>query len=240
MRLPRAGLARSFQITNLFPRLVDRTRTCGLRSRRTTRRDFDGWNDVAAQRDACTARTARADPLPRAIRDRACRGGRAVVRRAAPARHGTRARWCAADPAARRAARRSRRSGARARGRLDQAHLVGPAGAAGRARHRPRLRARRSRHRHERGQGALRRHLQRKRASERGRARGLHRFGNGGARREAARTHRGARATRCSSTSTPSTRSTARATSSSRRRSPCTSARSSRCSAATARASRRC
>ena len=90
---------------------------------------------------------------------RARRGGRALVRRAAPARHGPGAR------AARRAcccstsrSRASPRRSASASAGLIKRISTGPAGAAGRARHRSRVRARRSRDGDERGQGAGRRH----------------------------------------------------------------------------------
>ena len=106
-RIAAAGLGRSFQITNLFPRRVDRGESAprGAGARCVA---FQRLGRRAAQR-ARDGAHGGADPLPRAVGDRTRRGGIAVVRRPASARHGLGARRRAARAAARRAARWPRR-----------------------------------------------------------------------------------------------------------------------------------
>src|SRR5207237_2291506 len=92
-----------------------------------------------------------------AIRHRAGGGGRTLLRRTAPARHGTGTCVGSTRLAARRAVGGPRRRRARARRIADQAHRRQAAGAAGRARYRPGVRACRPDHGDERRPRAGRR-----------------------------------------------------------------------------------
>ena len=155
-RIAAAGLGRSFQITNLFPR-VSIAENLRLAVQARDASHFDGWAD-AQRNERVTSRTAELIRYLGLSGIEAGRGRFAFLWRPALARHGAGARRRAARAAARRAAGGARRGRARARRRPDQAHLGRRARTAGRARHRPRVRAGRPRDGDERGQGPGRRH----------------------------------------------------------------------------------
>ncbi len=181
--ITRAGIGRSFQITNLFlASSIEENVRLSCQARDAKR--FNIWTPAAGL-DNVNQRNRRGalDHGPR--RRREGRGRLAVLRRPAPARHGAGARHQAARAAARRAARGPRRRRARARRPPDQADLGRHPGAAGRARHRPRIPARRPRHGDERRPGAGRRHGRGRALFAEG-AGGLHRLGRARARREVA------------------------------------------------------
>ena len=159
-RIVAAGLARSFQITNLFAGALDRGEPAARRA---------GARPVALQRladaraiERVTQRTTRADPFPGPDRHRARRCGDALLRRPAAARHGTgarvRVRACCCSTSRSRGSPRPSASAWPA----CQAHLGRHPGAARRARHRSRVRARRPRDGDERRPRAGRRHRRRR------------------------------------------------------------------------------
>ncbi len=185
MRIVAAGLARSFQITNLFAG-AQRARESAPRGAGATRVAFNGWTMRRRNRAGDASGLRELMRFLGLCRHRACRRGRAVVRRPATARHGPRARGAPRvllldEPLAGLAAAERERVA-----HADQAHRRRSAGAAGRTRHRSRVRAGRSRDGDERWQGAARWHRCR-RARQRSRARGLHRLRHRRACRHGAR-----------------------------------------------------
>ena len=99
------GLARSFQITNLFRGLsIYENLRLSLQARSPMR--FNVWRDIDSYPDD-PRRDRRADEIPRPRRHRGDRGRRSVLWRAAAGRSRHRARLQAAGAAARRAARRA-------------------------------------------------------------------------------------------------------------------------------------
>ena len=100
--ITRAGIGRSFQITNLFPALsVGENIRLAVQARHPQR--FDPITNARVDRGD-QRRDRRHDPLSRPRRHREGRSRHAVLWRPAPARHGRGARDRAARPAARRAA----------------------------------------------------------------------------------------------------------------------------------------
>ncbi len=230
------GLARSFQITNLFK---------GLSIYENLRLSLQAQNAGPLQPLARhrplrgnPRRDRGADQIPRPRGDRDHRGRRTVLWRAAAGRSRHRARLQAAGAAAGRAAGGTRRRRARARVEPRQEHRRQYSGPDRRARHRPRARLLAHRHRDEPGRGADDRHAGRG-ARRSARAADLHRHRRSRGRAQPQRSVSARAPSRCCASSA-STRFTARATSCTTPRSTCARARSSPCSAATAPASRRC
>ena len=114
--IARAGIGRSFQITNLFPALSVGRKHPACRAGAASPPLRSARQRVVDRSDQ--RRDRRHDPLSRPCRHRKGRGRHAVLWRPAPARHGRGARHRAADPAAGRAARRPCCGGARAYRRL--------------------------------------------------------------------------------------------------------------------------
>ena len=186
-RITEAGIGRSFQITNLFPALsVEENLRLAVQARHPRR--FDPWTAARSLDDVERETAALIRYLGVAGMERG-RGGRFVLWRPAPPRHGAGAGDEAARPAPRRASGRPVGGRAPAHRRHRQAHLLRHSRAPRRARHRPRVPDRRRGHRHERRPGAGRRQ-RRGRALEREGAGGLYRLGRGGAGGEAPRERR--------------------------------------------------
>ncbi len=180
--ITRAGIGRSFQITNLFGGLsVEENVRLAVQARHRER--FAVWTGAAALADV---NSETAECLAYLGLYRARGGGLALLRRPAGARHGARARGLPARPAARRAARRACRRRAPSHRRAGQGHFRAYSDPAGRARYRPGFSDRRSGHGDERGRGAPRRR-RRGGAHQREGARDLHRLGRrrGGGEAEA-------------------------------------------------------
>ena len=121
-RVVAAGLARSFQITNLFPALsVEENLRLAVQARDPSR--FDGWSPAAAIAPV-TTRTAELvgflglTGMERAEAGALSYGGQRLLDM------GLALASAPSDPAARRAAGRTCRSRARARGEPGQAHLA--------------------------------------------------------------------------------------------------------------------
>ena len=112
-RICQQGIARSFQITNLFRGLsIYENLRLSLQAKHPGR--FNVWRDIDSY-PRRARRDGRADQVPRPRRHRGDRGRRALLRRPAAGRPRHRARLQAAGAAAGRAAGRPRRRGARAR-----------------------------------------------------------------------------------------------------------------------------
>ena len=153
------GLARSFQITNLFKELtIYENLRLSLQAQRDMR--FNIWRDIDSYPEV-HAETAELVKFLRPRRHRGDPGRRALLWRAAAGRSRHRARFQTAGAAARRTPGGPCRRRARARLQPDQKRGGEHSGADRRARHRPRARLLAGGHRDEPGRGADGRHARR-------------------------------------------------------------------------------